>query len=238
MRYLLIGRGRMGRCVRDAAAALGDQVEGMLGRDDLERLGRMGRTADVVVDFSRPEALAELCAYARRTATPVLSGTTGFTDRQLAQLRALGAHVPVLWSPNFSVGAAALFRAAEAAAGILGPGFDVEVTELHHRGKSDAPSGTALRLMRAADPAGRLHPVYGRRGECGRSRDEAGIHALRGGTAPGTHSVYFLGCGEELVLTHRALSRDIYAAGAVRAARALPGMAPGFYDLETVLLGG
>ena len=116
MRYLLIGRGRMGQCFREAAAARGGEIEAMLGRSDVETLGRMGRAADILVDFSRPEALPELCSYARRTATPVLSGTTGCTGRDLEQLRALGAHVPVLWSANYSLGIAVLRRAAAMAA--------------------------------------------------------------------------------------------------------------------------
>lgn len=237
MRYLLIGRGRMGQCFREAAAARGGEIEAMLGRSDVETLGRMGRAADILVDFSRPEALPELCSYARRTATPVLSGTTGCTGRDLAQLRALGAHVPVLWSANYSLGIAVLRRAAAMAAAALGPDYDVEITERHHRRKADAPSGTALLLLQSVDPSGHLRPVYGRHGADPRQEGEVGLHALRGGTAAGCHSVYFLGSGEELTFTHRADSREIFAQGALRCAAALVGKPPGFYTLEDILFG-
>lgn len=237
MRYLLIGRGRMGLCFREAAAARGHEVEGMLGRNDLDLLGRMGRAADILVDFSRPEALPEICAYARRTATPVLSGTTGCTPGELTQLRALGACVPVLWSANYALGIAVLRRAAAMAAAALGPDYDVEITEQHHRGKADAPSGTAMLLLQSVDPSGHLQPVYGRRGAALRREGEVGVHALRGGTAAGRHSVYFLGPGEELTFTHRADSREIFAVGALRCASALAGKPPGFYTLEDILFG-
>ena len=237
MRCLLIGRGRMGRSFREAAAAQGHEIEGMLGRSDLDLLGRMGRTADILVGFSRPEALPEICAYARRTATPVLSGTTGCTSRELAQLRALGAHVPVLWNANYALGIALLRRAAAMAAAVLGPDYDVEITEQHHRGKADAPSGTAMLLLQSVDPSGHFQPVYGRRGTAPRRDGEVGIHALRGGTAAGCHSVYFLGPGEELTLTHRADSREIFARGALRCGAVLVKKPPGFYTLENLLFG-
>ena len=237
MRYLLIGRGRMGQCFREAAAARGGEIEAMLGRSDVETLGRMGRAADILVDFSRPEALPELCSYARRTATPVLSGTTGCTGRDLAQLRALGAHVPVLWSANYSLGIAVLRRAAAMAAAALGPDYDVEITERHHRRKADAPSGTALLLLQSVDPSGHLRPVYGRHGAAPRQEGEVGLHALRGGTVAGTHTVHFFGPDEEFEITHRAASRQIFVNGALHMARLLPGKPAGVYDLQKILFG-
>ena len=238
MKFLLIGRGKMGTLIESTARSGGDEVVLSLGHDDLDRLGSLGKVADVVIDFSRPEALAEVASYVRRTGTPLLSGTTGYTAGQLEQLRSLGAAAPVLWSANFSLGVAVLVRALQSVSDVLKPDFDIEITETHHNQKADAPSGTAKLLLSAIDPAGELRPVYGREGNCGRrEKDEVGIHALRGGTVAGTHTVHFFGLDEELEFTHRAASRQIFASGAVHIARMLPGKAPGVYDLQAILFG-
>ena len=238
MRYILIGRGKMGRLLQETARAAGDQVEAAFGREDLDQLGRLGKVADVVIDFSRPEALPEICSYVRRTGTALLSGTTGYTSDQLRELQALGSAAPVLWSANFSLGVAVLARALRDVTGVLRPEFDIEVTEVHHNQKTDAPSGTAKLLVEAMDPRQELTPVYGRQGQTGRrNREEIGIHALRGGTVAGTHTVHFFGPDEELEFTHRAASRQIFVNGALRVARLLPGRANGIYDLENSLFG-
>lgn len=228
----------MGTLIESTARSGGDEVVLSLGHDDLDRLGSLGKVADVVIDFSRPEALAEVASYVRRTGTPLLSGTTGYTAGQLEQLRSLGTEAPVLWSANFSLGVAVLVRALQAVSDVLKPDFDIEITETHHNQKADAPSGTAKLLLSAIDPAGELRPVYGREGNCGRrQKDEVGIHALRGGTVAGTHTVHFFGLDEELEFTHRAASRQIFASGAVHIARMLPGKTPGVYDLQAILFG-
>ena len=238
MRYILFGRGKMGRLLQETARAAGDQVEAAFGREDLDQLGRLGKVADVVIDFSRPEALPEICSYVRRTGTALLSGTTGYTSDQLRELQALGSAAPVLWSANFSLGVAVLARALRDVTGVLRPEFDIEVTEVHHNQKTDAPSGTAKLLVEAMDPRQELTPVYGRQGQTGRrNREEIGIHALRGGTVAGTHTVHFFGPDEELEFTHRAASRQIFVNGALRVARLLPGRANGIYDLENILFG-
>ena len=238
MRYILIGRGKMGRLLQETARAAGDQVEAAFGREDLDQLGRLGKVADVVIDFSRPEALPEICSYVRRTGTALLSGTTGYTSDQLRELQALGSAAPVLWSANFSLGVAVLARALRDVTGVLRPEFDIEVTEVHHNQKTDAPSGTAKLLVEAMDPCQELTPVYGRQGQTGRrNREEIGIHALRGGTVAGTHTVHFFGPDEELEFTHRAASRQIFVNGALRVARLLPGRANGISDLEYILFG-
>ena len=126
MRYILIGRGKMGRLLQETARAAGDQVEAAFGREDLDQLGRLGKVADVVIDFSRPEALPEICSYVRRTGTALLSGTTGYTSDQLRELQALGSAAPVLWSANFSLGVAVLARALRDVTGVLRPEFDIE----------------------------------------------------------------------------------------------------------------
>ena len=142
MRIVLIGRGKMGTLIRETAAAAGDEIEAAFGRDDLDQLGKLGKAADVVMDFSRPAALPEIAAYVRRTGTPLLSGTTGYTEAERERLFALGSAVPVLWSANYSLGVAVLARALRVIAPVLGQDFDIEITETHHNQKADAPSGT------------------------------------------------------------------------------------------------
>ena len=238
MRVLLIGRGKMGRLIEETARANGDEVVDVFGHDDLDRLGGLGRVADVVVDFSRPEALPEICSYVRRTGTALLSGTTGYTAAEKAALESLGTSAPVLWSANYSLGVAVLVRALREVSGVLKPDFDIELTETHHNQKADAPSGTAKLLLTAIDPQHQLTPVYGREGSCGRRKEnEVGIHALRGGTVAGTHTVHFFGPDEELEFTHRAASRQIFVNGALHMARLLPGKPNGVYDLQKILFG-
>ena len=238
MRIVLIGRGKMGTLIRETAAAAGDEIEAAFGRDDLDQLGKLGKAADVVMDFSRPAALPEIAAYVRRTGTPLLSGTTGYTEAEKERLFALGSAVPVLWSANYSLGVAVLARALRVIALVLGQDFDIEITETHHNQKADAPSGTAKLLLEAMDPQHRLRPVYGREGSVGRrEKNEVGIHALRGGTVAGTHTVHFFGPDEELELTHRAASRRIFVNGALHMAHLLPGRSNGVYDLQKILFG-
>ncbi|MBM6850342.1 4-hydroxy-tetrahydrodipicolinate reductase [Oscillibacter valericigenes] len=238
MRIVLIGRGKMGTLIRETASAAGDEIEAAFGRDDLDQLGRLGKVADVVMDFSRPAALPEIAAYVRRTGTPLLSGTTGYTEAERERLFALGSAVPVLWSANYSLGVAVLARALRVIAPVLGQDFDIEITETHHNQKADAPSGTAKLLLEAMDPQHRLRPVYGREGSVGRrEKNEVGIHALRGGTVAGTHTVHFFGPDEELELTHRAASRRIFVNGALHMAHLLPGRPNGVYDLQKILFG-
>ena len=133
---------------------------------------------------------------------------------------------------------AVLVRALREVSGVLKPDFDIEITETHHNQKADAPSGTAKLLIEAIDPARELRPVYGREGNTGRrTKNEIGVHALRGGTVAGTHSVHFFGPDEELEFTHRAASRQIFVNGALHMARLLPGKPTGVYDLQKILFG-
>ena len=238
MKILLIGRGKMGKLISETARAAGDEVVAALGKDDLEQLASMGKVADVVIDFSRPETLPEICSYVRRTGTPLLSGTTGYTAVEKAQLETLGSAAPVLWSANFSLGIAVFVRALQTVSEVLKPDFDIEITETHHNQKADAPSGTAKLLLEAIDPTHALTPVYGREGNCGkRDGKEIGVHALRGGTVAGTHTVHFFGPDEEFEITHRAASRQIFVNGALHMARLLPGKPNGVYDLQKILFG-
>jgi 4-hydroxy-tetrahydrodipicolinate reductase len=193
--------------------------------------------ADVVIDFSTAAAVAELAKAASRAGVALVSGTTALGADAEAALQQAAQKVPVLWAPNFSLGIHVLAQAVRLVAARLGSSFDIELVEAHHRGKLDAPSGTALRLMREAQQArGPLTPVFARHERAaGRGTDEVGVLALRGGDVVGDHSVHFLGQGERLELTHRATSREMLARGAVTAARGVLGRAPGRYSLDDVI---
>lgn len=237
MNILLIGRGRMGQMIQSTAEADGDAIAASFDEFDIQDLAKEGKVADVMMDFSRPEALRSIAEYVRRTGTPLLSGTTGMTDEQKREFQSLGAFAPVLWSANYSLCVAVLYRVLKLVSPILSA-YDVEITETHHNQKTDAPSGTAKLFLDAIDPNRNLTPVYGREGDVGKRRpNEIGIHALRGGTVAGTHTVQFFGQDEELELTHRATSRQIFVNGALRMARLLPGKPNGVYDLQTLLFG-
>jgi 4-hydroxy-tetrahydrodipicolinate reductase len=198
--------------------------------------------ADVYIDFTTaPASLASL-AQAVEMKLPAVIGTTGFTKAGQAQLQEAGRRLPVLWAPNMSLGVSALCQAAGELAKSLGPDYDVEIVEFHHRHKHDAPSGTALKILQAVARARGQDPdqslVSGRQGQVGPRREgEIGVLAGRGGDVVGDHTVYFLGPGERLELTHRAHTRDTFAQGAVRAATWLVGRAPGLYTLEDTLRG-
>lgn len=191
--------------------------------------------ADVVIDFSLPTALDGIWPLLGERA--LVSGTTGLSPASFARLHAHAARAPVLWAPNFSLGITVLLDLVRRAAAAL-PEADLEIVEIHHRRKADAPSGTALALQ-AAVSAGRGHdlaPVHGRSGAVGeRPPGEIGVHAVRGGDVVGDHTVWMLGDGERLSFTHQASSRDTFAVGAVRAARWIADRAPGRYTLSQVL---
>ena len=238
LRILLNGaRGKMGRAVAAAAPDLGITVGAStdLGDD----LRAAVASVDAVVDFSSPQATAALIDAAVECAKPLVIGTTGHSQAERTRLVALAARVPCVWSGNFSIGVNLLFALTRRAARALGEDFDVEVLEMHHRMKKDAPSGTAERLLeiileeRKLDRAALRHGREGMTG--GRARSEVGVHALRGGDVVGDHTVIFAGIGERLELTHRAGDRAVFARGALRAAQWVATRPPGVYDMQDVL---
>jgi len=195
---------------------------------------------DVVLDFTVPEATLQHLEGAVEAKKAMVIGTTGFTDKQRARLNELAARIPSVVASNMSLGVNLLFALADDAARILGPDFDVEIIEAHHRFKKDAPSGTARRLAeilaerRGLDVSKDLR--HGREGIVGeRPPDEIGVHAVRGGDIVGDHTVVFAGLGERIELTHRAHSRDTFARGALRAAKFIVKQKPGIYTMQQVL---
>ena len=192
---------------------------------------------DVVIDFSTPEAslsLAEGCASGRK---PLLIGTTGHSAEQLAAIRKLAGKTALLLVSNTSPGMIAMRRLCAQAKSMLGSGYDVEIVELHHRFKQDAPSGTALSLARELDPEVSAQLIFSRaERRSARTKDELGVASLRGGDVCGEHSVFFLGDGERLQISHQVSDRAIFARGALRLARELLKKGPGFYSVSDLLM--
>jgi 4-hydroxy-tetrahydrodipicolinate reductase len=192
---------------------------------------------DVVIDFSSPEAAAALAEVAIKTGAALVSGTTGLAEDVEAAFVRASAHAAIFREPNMSLGVHVLVDLVRRASSQLGPDFDLEVTELHHHLKVDAPSGTAVRLVEALREARAPSAVvYGRHGRPGaRPAGEIAVHALRGGDVIGDHTVHFLGSGERLELTHRATDRDVFAHGALRAAAFVVGRPAGRYGMSDLI---
>jgi len=198
------------------------------------------KTFDVLVDFSLPEGTVERVAACAERGTAAVLGTTGFSDEQRKRIAAASKRCAVVLSPNMSVGVNVLFHAAADLARTLGPEYDIEIVEAHHRFKKDAPSGTALKLAEEiAEATGRdlaESAVHGRGpGHPPRQAGEIGIHAVRAGDIVGEHIVYYSGLGERLELKHVAHTRDTFARGALRAVRWVADRGPGLYSMADVL---
>ena len=236
---ILGASGRMGRAI---AALLHDSADARLGGclNRGEEAGALAKACDVLVDFTAPEALEANLQAALSARRPIVVGTTGLTDAQHGAIDDAARHVAVLQSANMSLGVNLLAHLVEETAARLGPDWDIEIVEMHHRHKADAPSGTAL-MLGAAAAAGRKvdlaeASVRGRDGITGERRHGSiGFAALRGGSVAGDHQLVFATEGERLELGHRAESREIFARGAVRAALWLSGKAPGRYSMKDVL---
>ena len=253
--------GRMGRSLLEAAtssdgvelaAALDVASSASVGRDAGElaaaaRGVRIGsdvaaalEVCDVLVDFTRPQGTIAHLAACRAARRAMVIGTTGFDDAQLGEIRAAASAIPIVMAPNMSVGVNVALRLVETAARALGPEYDVEVFEIHHKLKVDAPSGTALKLgevaARARGTTLEKDAVHARHGTTGERRaGTIGFSVARGGDIVGDHTVFFAGPGERIEITHRSSSRATYAQGAMRAAKFLLGKPPGLYDMQDVL---
>jgi 4-hydroxy-tetrahydrodipicolinate reductase len=254
--------GRVGRMlIADIVAAEGCALAGGVARkgsaavgQDLGEVagtGRIGiavgdnpeqllRDSDAAIEFTTPAATAEHTVLAARLGKPLVIGTTGLAGAEERAVREAATRVPIVWAANTSLGINLLFGLVDQVARRLGPDWDLEIMEMHHRGKVDAPSGTALTLGRTAaaarDAAFDEVAIRGRDGITGpRPTGAIGFAALRGGDNIGEHHVIFAGIGEQLVLTHRATNRGIYSKGALRAALWVVGRPPGLYGMKEVL---
>jgi 4-hydroxy-tetrahydrodipicolinate reductase len=230
-------KGRMGHALAAATQDLGLTVGAALDVGDDLAAGM--KRADVVVDFSSHAATKALLELAVALRKPVVIGTTGHSAAAKQELLVLAAKVPCVWAGNFSIGVNLLFALTRRAAQLLGPDYDAEVVEMHHRFKQDAPSGTAARLLEIILEERQLAATalrHGRQGITGaRTAGEVGVHSLRGGDVVGDHTVIFAALGERLELTHKAADRAIFARGALRAAQWVVTQPPGVYDMQDVL---
>lgn len=232
-------RGRMGRALLSAVSRFPEiQVAAQMNRGDDAR--ELIARAEVLIDFSAPEATERYVDLCAELGKPIVIGTTGLEPRLHAKIEELSRRLPIVLASNFSTGVNTLFWLAQCAAQILGDDFDIEIVEMHHRLKKDAPSGTAATLAQLLAAARSLKTEnavkHGRAGNVGaRTKQEIGVHALRGGDVVGDHTVIFAANGERLELTHKASSRETFAAGALRAALWLVQHPPGLYDMRDVL---
>ncbi len=232
-------KGRMGAALISCAKNFrGLEVVAAIGRND--DLAAVISRCDCVIDFSTHTAtpgIVELCAKNKKA---IVIGTTGFSDAEKSTIVNRPSAIPIVLATNFSTGVNTLFWLTRKAAEILGPDFDLEVVEMHHRLKKDAPSGTATTLLEILGDVRKVQLAealrHGRKGIVGaRTPAEIGIHAIRGGDVVGDHTVIFANVGERVELTHKASSRDTFANGALRAAQWLMSQKPGLYDMQDVL---
>ena len=238
MRAVVCGaNGAMGKLICDI---FGDEVVGKVSIDGannvprtFEELGAV--TADVVVDFSHHTAIADVLAYAKKIGSAAVIGTTGHTAEEKALIYAAAEEIPVFFAGNVSLGIAVLCRLVKQAASYF-PDADIEIVEVHHTRKVDAPSGTAKMLFNAVkEVRPNAYENCGRSGEGKRTKDEIGIHALRMGNVVGIHEVHINTGNQTLVLKHEVGSRAMLADGAVAAARFMAGKGRGLYDMESIL---
>jgi 4-hydroxy-tetrahydrodipicolinate reductase len=222
VRVLLIGAaGRMGKAiVKLAESASNIDIVAQCDRGDA--LEPALQKCDVVLDFSHTDAIEGICRTALQHRQPLVIGTTGYSSEQRRIIEEAGKSLPIVFASNFSVGVNVLFSLTRKAAEILGPEFDLEIVETHHRTKKDAPSGTAKALAEILRTTRKLD-------------DQVPIQSIREGDVVGDHTVSFGGPGERLELTHRASSREIFARGALRAAQWIIGKPAGLYSMQDVL---
>jgi 4-hydroxy-tetrahydrodipicolinate reductase len=239
-KLLVTGKsGRMGQAVIEAARQAGVTVAAT--HDVGENLAAAIAEADTVIDFTIHSFTKVLLEEALKHGTRLVIGTTGHSEEERAAIREAAQTLPIVHAPNFSIGVNTLFWLTRHAARILGNDhFDIEVTEMHHRHKIDAPSGTARRLLEILNEETNTSYnddiVHGRVGLTGaRPAREIGMHTLRGGDVVGDHTVIFAADGERVELTHKASSRFTFASGAVKAAQWLDSQTPGLYDMQDVL---
>ena len=238
MKIAILGAaGRMGRKICELAE--GSELEVVSRVDVADGFDReWSKAVEGVIDFSFHTAVAPAVEKAAVPGIPYVIGTTGLTPEEQARVDAAAKKIPIVQSGNYSLGVNLLLELVRKAATVLGPEYDVEITEMHHRHKKDAPSGTALMLAKAA-AAGRGRPdefVFGRHGDIGeRPTGEIAVHALRGGSVVGDHTVMFAGDLERVEITHKAQDRAAFAAGALKALAWAKGRPAGIYTMRNVL---
>jgi 4-hydroxy-tetrahydrodipicolinate reductase len=239
-KLVIVGaKGRMGKALL-ACAERNAQLKVVGEIDQGDDLRSVVASTDAVIDFSSHTATVQVATICAEHKKALVVGTTGHSDEESTKLKAFGSSIPLVIASNYSTGVNTLFWLTKKAAEILGSGFDLEIVEMHHRLKEDAPSGTAKSLAQilAAVRQKQLQEVlrHGREGIVGkRTSEEIGMHSVRGGDVVGDHTVIFATQGERLELTHKASSRETFAEGALRAAIWAVQQKPGIYDMQDVL---
>lgn len=209
-----------------------------LGYPIYSEISAVKETADVVIDFSHPSLLGKILDYCKSSGTAAILCTTGYSEAQTDQIKKASSELPLFYSRNMSLGVNLLIELAKKAQAVLGDAFDVEIIEMHHNQKIDAPSGTALMIADAINEVqnGDLKYEYDRHSKLQkRDKSEVGIHAVRGGTIVGEHQVLFAGNHETLTLSHRAQSKELFASGAVKAALFMKDKENGLYDMSDII---
>lgn len=246
-KVILLGcNGRMGKVLAALIEPM-DEMEVIAGIDIhssqtsfpvFSNLSECSVKADALIDFSHPGSLPLYIPEAAKRKLPVVVATTGLSSKEIELLNGAAVNIPVFRSANMSLGINLLQKLVKSAATILGEAFDIEIVEKHHKLKKDSPSGTALMLADSINEAhgGTLEYVFGREGgNALRKKGELGIHAFRGGTIVGEHDVFFAGTDELIQIGHKAYSRQVFATGAIAAARFLKGQKPGMYSMEDLI---
>ena len=237
MKIAVLGGGAMGKVLAGMIEERdGCELAGMVDPLAGDTLDALGSEADVVIDFSNPANLEMLSEYCTENNCPAVIATTGYTAEQTAQIGELAEQIPVVFSANYSLGINIMKRVISEITPLLEDAFDIEIVEKHHNRKLDAPSGTAKMLLAAADESDAYEHVFGRVGNRKRGR-EIGVHAVRGGTIAGEHTVIYAGEDEILEIKHTAGSKKIFASGALKAAGFAADAEPGLYSMEDVLFG-
>ncbi|MCH2061288.1 MAG: 4-hydroxy-tetrahydrodipicolinate reductase [Verrucomicrobiales bacterium] len=240
LKVLVTGcNGRMGKAVIDCSESH-DAIEVAKKIDVGDCVASALEKCDSVIDFSFHTFTCQLIEDCVKQNKPAVIGTTGHTDEEIQAINEAAESIPLVMSPNFSIGVNTLFWLTGKTAETLGKGYDLEVIEMHHRLKQDAPSGTAKHLAEIlAEKTGlsyNEHTLHGRQGIIGpRTDDEIGMHSMRGGDVIGDHTVIYAASGERIELTHKASSRNTFANGALRASDWLKDQSPGLYDMQDVL---
>ena len=234
MKILVGGKGKMGSLIKETAEAKGHTVLALVDANDLSPLEIIEKP-DVIIDFSHRDNLKWISEYMSENSCALVYGTTGLEESHFEVLDEIAKNSPVFYSANFSYGVASILKILEVATKLLKDDFDMELVEIHHNQKVDAPSGTAKAILKVLNENNEFKEVYGRNGMVGKREKEIGIHSLRGGTEAGEHSVFFYGDNEAITISHRATNRQIFVNGAIQAAQFIINQEAGMYSMEDLL---